>query len=462
VEQRLCTGCGKSLNKPRPNQRYHDSKCKQAAYRARDNPIPNGPPLVVLAGVDTLYLNVYYADPERYTRIEKPLDEDLQAFFTETQRMAKTSHKEVEMDWMLDEQPLYMLSHGSGKQWHWIMRNDLLNMQIGTGDYRGLIAHVRVSSEYLWRINAIHRVLGIINGLANRIFAHEMVLVPSAIDLCADIANWPMSSIDHLALIARARKHRLKFEDESLYLSGEETWNGRKQGTLYVGMRTSPVHGKLYDKLKEIQDGGNKKSWFHDLYKRNGWDGKAPVTRLEISLKREALNDLGIETDFDLMHNLKGLWAYAVGSATVKPWLRYTVPTQDQTQTRWPLHPVWSVVQHAFDSLDETPARELIRLKKQQANIDVVTASLAGYLATRTMLQCEQDGMPVEHIATRCALDDLHTAMQKRWEEKGVTFQQLLQDKRSRYYLRAEKAREVEERRRTQFIVPPLDEEKVR
>jgi hypothetical protein len=149
---------------------------------------------------------------------------------------------------------------------------------------------------------------------------------------------------------------------------------------------------------------------------------------------------------------------YAVGSEVVKPWLRYTIPTVDSNQTRWPLHPLWtSIIQHAFDSLNDEPARELIRHKKQQVNIDAMTASLAGYLATRTMLQCEQDGMPVENMATKWALDDLYGAFQKRWEEKGITFQQMLQAKRHRYYLREEKTREVEQRR-AKWIIPVIDE----
>jgi len=400
-------------------------------------------PMAVNAGIDTLYLNVYHADPETFRRIDQPLDDTLQALFTDLQQQAKLTRQDVETPWSLDEQPLSMLSHGSGKQWLWILHNDFINVQIGNGDYRGLIAHMRVSSEYLWRVNALHRVLGLVNKLANTLFAHEMVLVPSAVDLCTDVANWSMSTIAHQAVVARARKHRSKFEEESLYVSGEETWNGRKLGTLYVGMRTSPVHGKLYDKLKEIKDGGNRKSWFLDIYKRNGWDGEAPVTRLEVSFKREALHDLDIETDHDLMHNLKGLWTYAVGSETVKPWMRYTIPTDDSNQTRWPLHPTWKVVQHAFDSLSEQPARELIRVKKQEANLDAATASIAGYLSSRTVWQCDRDGVPVEGIGLETALDDVYEEIEKRLQEKGVTFQELLQVKQRRYALRKAQTREA-------------------
>lgn len=460
----LCRGCGEPLAKTHGSQRYHNEKCKQAAYRKRKSPTKTATPLslpsVVLAGVDTLYVNAYYADPEASTRLDRPLDEKLQDVFTAMQVQAKTSRKDLETAWNLDEESLHMLSHGSGKMWHWILKNDLINVQIGSGEYRGVLAHVRISSEFLWRVNALPKTLDIVKDLTNRLFDHETVLVPSAIDLCADIANWPMSSINPLALVASARKRNPTFEDESVYVPEKETWNGRTLGTLYIGIRTSPVHGKLYNKLKEIKDGGNKKNWFHDLYQRNGWDGEAPVTRLEVSFKRESLHDMAIDSIADLVGNLKGLWMYAVGSGAVKPWLRYTVPTDDSNQTRWPLHPLWtSIIQHAFDTLNTEPARELIRHKKQQVNMDAATASLAGYLATRTMLQCEQDGTSIENMATKWALEDLYDAFQKRWEERGITFQQLLQAKRHRYYLREEKTREVEERRRAQYIVPPLDED---
>jgi hypothetical protein len=461
MKKRTCEGCGEPLEKPRKNQRYHNQRCIQKAYRAREEkskPLVSPSSQVVLAGVDTLYVNAYYADPVVYTRMDRALDETLQEALTTMQQQAKNTRQNLETEWNLDEEALHMLSHGSGKMWHWIIKNDLINIQVGSGEFRGVLAHVRISSEFLWRVNALQHTIDLVRALTNKVFDHETILVPSAIDLCADVANWPMSSIDPLALVASARKRNPQFEEESVLVPGKETWNGRKLGTLYIGIRTSPVHGKLYNKLKEIKDGGNKKSWFHDLYARNGWDGEAPVTRLEISFKREALHDLDIETIADLVTNLKGLWMYAVGSEVVKPWLRYTIPTVDSNQTRWPLHPLWtSIIQHAFDSLNDEPARELIRHKKQQVNIDAMTASLAGYLATRTMLQCEQDGMPVENMATKWALDDLYGAFQKRWEEKGITFQQMLQAKRHRYYLREEKTREVEQRR-AKWIIPVIDE----
>src|SRR4051812_36365201 len=137
MRTRNCQGCGKPLVKPRRNQLYHSDICKHSAYRAREKlekPALDCSPMVVLAGIDTLYLNAYYADPHLLTRITQPLDEALQTAFTTLQQQAKASRQEVETSWSLEEQPLHMLSHGEGKQWHWILKNELVNIQIGKGD----------------------------------------------------------------------------------------------------------------------------------------------------------------------------------------------------------------------------------------------------------------------------------------------------------------------------------------
>src|SRR4051812_27580780 len=102
-----CQGCGKLLEKQHGSQRYHDEKCKQAAYRKRKGPdkvrtlAAALAPLVVLAGVDTLYVNAYYADPERLTRAILPLPEEKQAIFEDLQQRAKAARQLIETPWSL-------------------------------------------------------------------------------------------------------------------------------------------------------------------------------------------------------------------------------------------------------------------------------------------------------------------------------------------------------------------------
>lgn len=401
-------------------------------------------PHVLNAGIDTLYLNVYYADPNTYRRLDKPLADTLQATFNELQQQAKTTRQEVETPWTLDNKPLYMLSHGTGKIWHWILHNDDLNVQVGLGDYRGMIAHARVSAQYLWRVRALQHILGLLNGCMNRLFAHEMYLAPSEIDLCVDVANWPTTALDRSCFVAKARKSKVRFDEASLLVGAVEVeYSGPKQDTFYIGKRKSPIYAKVYDKLKEIKDHHYEKAWYLDLLKEQcGWDGEEPVTRFELTTKREALKDLEIETDFDLMHHLKSLWGYLVGTDEQEGWMRYAVPQPNDTnRSRWLAHPTWNLIKHAFDSLSEEPANALIRTRKQQVNLDAATASIAGYLSTRTVWQCDRDGVPVESMALETALADIYEEIEKRLQEKGVTFQQLLQAKQRRYYLREEKTR---------------------
>ena len=401
---------------------------------------------VLNAGIDTLYLNVYYADPETYRRLDIPLDDDLQARFNDLQQQAKSTRQDVETPWTLDRKPLSMLSHGTGKLWHWILHNDDLNVQIGLGDYRGLIAHVRVSAQYLWRVRALPNILGCLNYCLNRLFAHEMYLAPSEIDLCVDVANWPMSALDRSCFVAKARKSKVRFDEASLLVGAVEVeYSGPKQDTFYIGKRTSPIHAKVYDKLKEIKDHHNEKAWYLDILKAHGgWDGEEPVTRVELTTKREALKDLEIETGHDLMRHLKDLWAYLVGTDEHEGWIRYAVPQpNDVNRSRWPAHPTWNAIKHAFDAISEQPASALIRTRKQQVNLDAATASIAGYLSSRTVWQCERDGVPIDKMALETAVADIYEEIEKLLQDKGVSFQQLLQAKQRRYYLREEKTRAV-------------------
>jgi hypothetical protein len=69
----------------------------------------------VLAGVDTLYVNVYYADPEKYARALLPLRDETQALLDGLQQRAKTARKLVETPWSILDQTLYSRPHGSSR-----------------------------------------------------------------------------------------------------------------------------------------------------------------------------------------------------------------------------------------------------------------------------------------------------------------------------------------------------------
>ncbi len=71
--------------------------------------------------------------------------------------------------------------------------------------------------------------------------------------------------------------------------------------------------------------------------------GELPVWRMEFQIRRERLNEMGINSTLDLEHKLNGLWQYCCQN-----WLRLTLPSDtDSAKTRWPNHPLWAALQKA-------------------------------------------------------------------------------------------------------------------
>jgi hypothetical protein len=100
------------------------------------------------------------------------------------------------------------------------------------------------------------------------------------------------------------------------------------------------------------------------------------VWRVEFRFERETLHELqqagvfhGIEDVYDLPGKLPVLWAYGAGQVgggidgLPDGWLRCVVPDQGKNRSRWPVHPVWAVIQGAFQGACETPERfgEVVR-----------------------------------------------------------------------------------------------------
>jgi hypothetical protein len=94
----------------------------------------------------------------------------------------------------------------------------------------------------------------------------------------------------------------------------------------------------LYDKLLEIHTSG--RTDLIPLWKEAGWIEDEPVWRVEFQLMRDVLAEHGLIGLDSVLTNLNGLWSYAVTD-----WLRLTLPNpDDQTRSRWPIHPLWGYI----------------------------------------------------------------------------------------------------------------------
>lgn len=97
----------------------------------------------------------------------------------------------------------------------------------------------------------------------------------------------------------------------------------------------------LYNKTLEMKK--NPRPYLERLWRDAGWDGVTDVWRLEFQLRRQALRDLRVVRYSDLADSLAGIWAYCT-----QKWLRHTQPLgADRNQSRWPLSPLWLLLQGA-------------------------------------------------------------------------------------------------------------------
>ncbi len=361
------------------------------------------PYTLVNFGVDTLVLNVRYADASGKPMHSELTDEQIEQLNV-WQTLAKEAEEPVPVPVIFQGVNLLMHPHGAGKgQWRWVLTSPLVNLCISRGRLNGVIAQVRLSSQLLWSSEdpATHRqdlwtLLHQLEDFLTRLFqvgaSSPLHLQVSEVHLCADLAGW---DVEHCydwqaTILTRARRRRphasfaLPEPDEcskhgcsasadggSFLWHGPEDavpgslYNGHRLETLEFGSHGSSLSCSIYNKSREIAN--SHKVWFQDIWRLHGYQGAGDVWRVEFRWKREALHMFkqegvfhGIESVADLRAYLPYLWTYSAGhiqggeDGYPDGWLRYVAPSDDTNPARWPVHPAWLVVQSAFTTQTET------------------------------------------------------------------------------------------------------------
>ncbi len=381
---------------------------------------------IVGRGVDTLVLNVAYAD-QQFHPVKQELDTDLQEELNNLQGQARLAETPVVSRWAFKGFPLFIKEKGSRGQWRWILSCPLLTVAISRGRLSPLIAQVRLSSEYLWSCESVCDAIVETELLLFDLFGDYLWIQVSEVDLCADSVGWDVASTNWQdAFVSRAVGQDVRPAD--LPDDGPDVARLRwKQiATLDFGKHRSPISCCIYHKSAEIRQKSPTKVWFHDLWKRNGWDGCAEVWRVEFRLTREFLHSVHIEHVQDLPERLPSLWEYCAGrpggAADGLPdgWLRYVVPSPtDTTRSRWRVHPAWEVIQRAFSSEDEGLG-PLVRERIRERNIRRGLASVLGYLST---LSAWVGGdLAAQETDISQVLHWLHEAGQDYLDEREIDF----------------------------------------
>jgi hypothetical protein len=376
---------------------------------------------VVLAGMDTLWLSV-----------KGTLDEALAAELDQLKELAQQVQESVPSAFVFAGQRLYVEPYGAGKGfWRWVLRCDALMLDVGLGTYAP-ICRAQVASEYLWQVGAVEAVSSV-DAFLRQCFGPGVHISPSEVHLCVDVAGLTPGMLSETGLVGRSRRRVKELPEEgeegTILPAGEQQqWCRRATG--YALSRGAPHSCAIYDKVLEIRQQSGK-IWFLDLWRAGGWDGQAPVCRLEFRYKREFLRAFGLVdgealTHYDLLDRLGDLWRYSTTE-----WLRYCVPTEDTNRSRWPLHPLWAVIQAAdFGALPSCP---LVRVRKQQFILDRTVATVAGYLSSSAAW-----------LGGRFASEQADLSVVLRWfcqqaeqyyADRGVAFSSVVLDKRQRFGL---------------------------
>ena len=108
-----------------------------------------------------------------------------------------------------------------------------------------------------------------------------------------------------------------------------------------------------YNKAFEERRSG-KAFWMRVIHEAGGWDGVAPLTRIEPRLRRPALRQLCIAFGRDAadwindpwlcIDHYQDIWGYCVGlppesdipDVSYRGWLRLAIEQPDQNRGRWP------------------------------------------------------------------------------------------------------------------------------
>ena len=277
-------------------------------------------------GVDSLYLS-YYGD--LFPAIEHELTE------RKYQAQSRYPAEKALAQWGFGNQ-IFEVSDKGQQHFAFILQNNSYRICVRKGQSGKLpVAYVQISSELL-----AHTLLSMVVEELGQIISKltESVDAPvvSRVDLYADFqTDTDIGAIHRGAWITEA--------------SGIDTYSRSGKFTGWVFGAGGTVSARLYDKTIEIEK--SHKSYFHELWKRGGWDGASTVWRLEFQFRREVLQGFRIRTCEQLQDNLGGLWLAGVNS-----WLRLVVPDPaDSNRARWPVHPIWEYLGQIRWRLDDEP-----------------------------------------------------------------------------------------------------------
>ena len=266
-------------------------------------------------------------------------------------------------------------------------------------------AYVQLHSTYIHTLGVEEAAATVTHLLRRRFFSGDptMTVVPSRIDVYADVQGWEPQPDDYQRFVCRARG-RTQYDEPSRMHGGGTRLTGFTFGR-------GDVVARIYNKTVELRSRGQ--DW--PLAVWSGHDPDADVWRVEFQFRRKALTPLRLHTLSQVLAARQGLWEYGM------EWLSLRTPSGDHVKGHWPVAPVWGALRRV---LIGSPCSPLVRERVRRANELRLMQGLAGYVSALAA------SWNIHSLAA--ALYCAEPRLEMYFNERGVDFAQLVRTKRSR------------------------------
>lgn len=179
----------------------------------------------------------------------------------------------------------------------------------------------------------------------------------------------------------------IDFDEDSFITLADKDSQHRKNGTVQTfTFGRDEVVLRVYNKSDEVEEASGK-YWLHPLWQEQTEN----VWRVEWQVRKETLKRFGLRTFEDLFDGYGDLLRYLVREHT-----SLRSKTQDSNRSRWPVHPLWSLL---ADHIDELPAqgvyREVDALASLEETLMRMAISMEGYLKKVAAIECLKEGRPM-------------------------------------------------------------------
>lgn len=221
----------------------------------------------------------------------------------------------------------------------WVLRNDTTQIKLDEKAAGGWVLEVTISGSAMMALSG-GEALDTARRVAE-LFGEVQETRLRRVDVALDVAGWKIREGDGERFITwgRSTKHaECPEEDGDVYEQREY----RSRSSLVTGFTIcpgNPVMGRLYNKREELSFRPDKRDAEEATWRANGWDGEAPVTRVEWQVRGEALDDLKLRDPAELLSQSDRLLAY------LRSWVRMIVPGTAARRTRCDVDPRWEFIQ---------------------------------------------------------------------------------------------------------------------